>query len=360
MEPSSRTPEGQPNFCPVCGHEIKVEPSQPTGDAPSPHCGRLLWFQNRPDVTAIEAIAANLETVDDDPKHLPGYDILDLVENDGLAVVYRARQRSLNRIVAIRTIRGEWGSEDSAQCLLREATFLARLQHPHVVSILDLFECAGRNYLVLEYIEGGTLAARIANQQQQSGPAATLVERLARTLASIHQRGIVHCNLKPRNVHLAAAPATATSGRGERLTCEDVYGIPLVSGFELALDRQRLAELKEGEIRGTPAYMAPEQAQGRLRDVGPATDIYGLGAILYEMLTARRPFQAARPLDVLTQVIEMEPESVRKLNPGVDRKLEAICERCMQKDPAKRYVNGLELATELRGFVDGLATGRWF
>jgi serine/threonine protein kinase len=299
---------------------------------------------------------------DDDPRHLPGYDILDVVEHDGLAVVYRARQRSLNRVVAIRTIRWEAGFEDSARCLLREAAFLARLQHPHVVSILDIFEHAGRNYLVMEYIEGGTLAARIADQQQESGPAATLVERLARTLACIHQRGIVHCNLKPRNVYLAAAPATGTAGRAEPLTGEDVYGIPLVSGFELALDRERLTELKEGEVRGTPAYMAPEQARGRHQDVGPATDVYGLGAILYEMLTARRPFQfqGASLLDLLTQIIEKEPEPVRNLNPGVDRKLEAICERCLQKDPAKRYISGLELASELRSFVDGLAKRRWF
>jgi serine/threonine protein kinase len=277
-----------------------------------------------------------------------------------LTVVYRARQRSLNRVVAIRTIRSVASTDKLSQCLLREATLLARLRHPHVVSILDCFEYAGRDYLVLEYIEGGTLATRIANQQQQSGLTAMLVERLARTLAYIHQCGIVHCNLKPQKVFLAAAPATGTSGRGEPLTCEDVYGIPMVSGFELALDRQRLTELEEGEVRGTPAYMAPEQARGRLRDVGPATDIYGLGAILYQMLTARRPFQAATPLDVVMQVLEKEPEPVRNLNPGVDRKLEAICERCMHKDPAKRYVNGLELASELRGFVDGLAKGRWF
>ena len=141
---------------------------------------------------------------------------------------------------------------------------------------------------------------------------------------------------------------------------EEVYGIPLVSGFELALDRQRLSDLKEGEIRGTPAYMAPEQARGRHQDVGPATDIYGLGAILYELLTGRPPFQAATSLDLLMQVMDNQPESVRKLNPGVDSNLEAICHKCLHKDPAKRYANGLELASELRKFADRLSKRRWF
>jgi serine/threonine-protein kinase len=296
----------------------------------------------------------------DDAMDLPGYEILDVVGYEGLAVVYRARQRSLNRVVAIRTIRAEAGSETVAQCLLWEAAVLARLQHPHVVSILDRLEYNGRVYLVLEYIDGGTLAARIAGQQQPASLAADLVERLARILAYIHQCGIVHCNLKPRNVLLAAPPSAEAQDRAESSNCEEVYGIPLISGFELALDRQRLADLKEGTIRGTPAYMAPEQARGRHQDVGPATDIYGVGAILYELLTSRPPFQAATPLDVLTQVMEREPEPVRKLNPSIDCKLETICHKCLHKEPAKRYATGLELASELRGFVAGLPKRRWF
>jgi serine/threonine protein kinase len=297
---------------------------------------------------------------DGDGKDLPGYEIQDVVGYSGLAVVYRARQRSLNRIVAIRTIRLESGSEEVAQCLLREAAILSRLQHPHVVSILDCLEHASRVYLVLEYIEGGTLAARIAGQQQQARLAASLVERLARTFAYIHRCGIMHCNLKPRKVLLAAVPAAGTPGHPGPLNHEGVYGIPLVSGFELALDRERLTDLREGEIRGTPAYMAPEQAQGRHQDVSPATDIYGLGAILYEMLTGRPPFQAATPLDLLRQVMEAEPEPLRKLNPDVDSKLEAICHKCLDKEPAKRYANGLELASELQSYVAGLSRGRWF
>jgi serine/threonine protein kinase len=295
----------------------------------------------------------------DDTADLPGYDILDVVGHEGLAVVYRARQRSLNRVVVVRTVRGDACSERVTRCLLREAAFLARLQHPHVVSILDWLEHAGRVYLVLEYIEGGALSTRFAGQQQQVRPTATLVERLARTLAYIHQRGVVHCNLKPRNVLLAASAGSAPE-QSEQSSCEEVYGVPLVSGFDVAVDRQRRTDHKEGEILGTPAYMAPEQARGRHQDIGPATDIYGLGAILYEALTGRPPFQAGTILDVLKQVMGTEPESVRGLNPAVDRKLEAICRKCLHKDPAKRYANGAELAAALRHFVDGLSNRRWF
>jgi serine/threonine-protein kinase len=186
------------------------------------------------------------------------------------------------------------------------------------------------------------------------------VERLARTLAWIHHRGIIHCDLKPSNVRLAAVLPTPPTGRADSCECDDVYGIPMLSGFELALDRQRLSELQKGEVRGTPAYMAPEQARGDHQAIGPATDLYALGAILFELLAGRPPFQAATMIDVLVQVMEKDPEPIRKLNPGIDRKLEAICSRCLHKDPAQRYGDGLELASALRDFVNGLSKRGWF
>jgi serine/threonine-protein kinase len=171
----------------------------------------------------------------------------------------------------------------------------------------------------------------------------------------------MHCNLKPRNVLFAAAPVAGIPNRAGPSNCEDVYGIPLVSGFELAVDRQRLTDLGEGEIRSTPAYMAPELARGCHQEVSPATDIYGLGAILYETLTGRPPFQAsAFVLDLLRDVMESEPEPVRRLNSGVDPTLEVICHKCLHKEPAKRYTNGLELASELQAYVAGLSKRRWF
>jgi serine/threonine protein kinase len=223
--------------------------------------------------------------------------------------------------------------------------------------VLDRVEHAGRAYLVTEFIEGGTLDIKIAGQQQPARPSASLIAHLARTLAFVHRRGIIHCNMKPQNV-LLAAPTPETSSTAPP-TDEELYGLPLLGDFELALGRDVAAYLQEGLTRGTPAYMAPEQARCRHRDIGPATDIYGLGAILYEMLTGRPPFQASSVLDMLTQVMDREPVPVRALNPGVDRELEAICHRCLQKNPARRYACGLELASDLRAFVER-PTNRWW
>jgi eukaryotic-like serine/threonine-protein kinase len=281
---------------------------------------------------------------------LPGHDILDVLGYKGFVVIYRARQRSLNRIVAIHTLRAG-ASGAATRCLRREADILARFGHPHVVSILDCIERGGRIYQVFELFEGGTLAERISGHPQPARPAATLIERLARTLAHIHRSGIIHCNLKPRNVLFAAPPPTSASGRADTLDYEDVYGIPLLADFELALESRELGELKEGEIRGTPAYMAPEQAQARHHELGPATDIYGLGTVLYELLTGRPPFQGTSPIEVLIQAREREPEAPHKFNPHVDRKLEAICLKCLSKEPGQRYSGGLALASDLRRLI---------
>jgi serine/threonine protein kinase len=212
----------------------------------------------------------------------------------------------------------------------------------------------------LEHVEGGTLAARIAGNPQPIGPAATLVEHLARTLAYIHQRGILHGDLKPYKVLLAVPPTVEVASRADSLECEEVYGIPVIDGFELALDSQRILDLKEGEIRGTPAYMAPEQASGRHRDLGPATDIHGLGAVLYELWTGRPPFRGQTILETLQQAQAQEPAPPRQLQPTVPRELEAICRKCLHKEPARRYSSGLELASELRGFTNRFWKKRWF
>jgi serine/threonine protein kinase len=228
------------------------------------------------------------------------------------------------------------------------------------VSVLEYLEHEGRPYLVLEYADGGMLADKIAGQQQPIRATVTLVERLARTLAFVHQRGFLHCNLKPRNVLLAAPPSREPLDGDDAGDAEEVYGIPLLSGFGFAVNLQQADRLKEGEIRGTPAYMAPEQVRGRPQDFGPATDLFALGSMLYELMTGRPPFQAATTLDLLKQVLEREPEPVRRLNPAVDRKLEAICLKCLHKDPTRRYADGLVLASELRDHVSGLGKKGWF
>jgi serine/threonine protein kinase len=294
---------------------------------------------------------------DRDPRlNLPGYDVLNIVGQGGFAVVRRARQHSLQREVAIRSMRVEAAENVVAEMFLREAEILARLQHPHVVSILDCLRHEDRVYLVLEYAAGGTLASKLSGQPQQPTLAAGLVERLARTLEFIHRRGITHCNLKPQNILLAAAPSTTSQGAlvANRPYYEDVFGIPLISSFLLALDDQRRASLKHGEIFGTPAYMAPEQVAGRLYEIGPATDIYALGIILYTMLVGHPPFrpQAAGVLSQFSQIVEQEPVAVRKLNPAVDARLEDICLKCLSKRPNSRYARSIDLAQELQDFVE--------
>jgi serine/threonine protein kinase len=229
-----------------------------------------------------------------------------------------------------------------------------------VVQIFDRIEHDGQVYLALEFVDGGSLDLRIQGSAQPCKPSVGLVERLARTLAYIHERGVLHCDLKPRRILLAVPPAVENVTDPDRAGYEEVFGMPKVAGFELALRTSEVAELPEGTIRGTLAYMAPEQAQGRLHEIGPATDIHGLGAILYELLTGRPPFRGETVLDTLQQVVESDPESPRKLNPHVDRELEAICRKCLHKAIAQRYSNGFELASQLRAYRERGSRRRWF
>lgn len=288
----------------------------------------------------------------DDAKNLPGYKVLGIEGQGGLSTVFRARQLSLNRIVALRTVREGVSAESSEWRLRQEAAILAQVQHPHVNSILDCREHAGQVYLVLEYIPGGSLAKQIKGQPQPVRTAATLVRHLAQTVAHIHKRGVIHCNLKPQKILLAGVSESPPHGRSSFLDCEDLFGIPLLSGFELALDRGSLRDLKQGEIRGTSKYMAPEQASGRSARIGPATDIYGLGGILYELLAGRAAFEGATANELLQKIIQIEPELLHKLNPDIHPKLAAICHRCLQKEPTDRYAEALDLANDLRSFLE--------
>jgi serine/threonine protein kinase len=296
---------------------------------------------------------------DDDSKKLPGYDVLDVLKQEGFGVYYRARQHSLDRILTLYTVIGI-GESDRQHCVEREGEVLASLRHPHVVQIFDRFQHEGRWYLALEAVDGGSLDLRIRGRAQPCRSSAGLMERLARTMAYIHERGILHGDLKPSRILLAVPPSNETVCDPGAAGHEEVFGIPKVSGFELALRLDQIAELPEGTIRGIPAYMAPEQAQGRLDQIGPATDIHGLGAILYELLTGRRPYQGKTVFEILAQAMERPPESPRKFNPHIDRGLEAICLKCLHKEPEGRYSSGLELAGELRDFSDGRAKWRMF
>jgi WD40 repeat protein/tRNA A-37 threonylcarbamoyl transferase component Bud32 len=268
---------------------------------------------------------------------MAGYEILGELGRGGMGVVYKARQKGLNRSVALKFMR--WGAHASAQERARfrsEAEAVARLQHPNVVQVHEVGEQDGRPFLALEYLEGGSLARQLSGTPRPARAAAELVETLARAVHAAHGRNIVHRDLKPDNVLLAAD------------------GTPKIADFGLAklLDDEQ-GQTGSGSVLGTPSYMAPEQAQGRTRDIGPATDVYALGAILYELLTGRPPFKAETPMDTVLQVISDEPVPPSRLSPKLPRDLETICLKCLEKGARKRYASAAALADDLRRFLAG-------
>lgn len=271
------------------------------------------------------------------PASIGNYEILGELGRGGMGVVYKARQKKLNRLVALKMILT--GSHAGRQMQVRfrtEAETVARLQHPHIVQIYEIGDEDGMPFLSLEYVPGSSLAEKLDGTPWQARPAAQMVEILARAMHVAHQAGIVHRDLKPANV---------------LLTNE---GLPKISDFGLAkqLDSDH-GQTASGAILGTPSYMAPEQAGGHGKEVGPAADVYALGAILYELLTGRPPFKAATPLDTVLQVVGNEPVPPRQLQPKTPRDLETICLKCLEKDAAKRYASALVLGDDLGCFLRG-------
>jgi sugar lactone lactonase YvrE len=270
------------------------------------------------------------------------YELLDEVGRGGMGVVFRARQVSLNRIVALKMIlAGEFsGPEDRAR-FRAEAESAARLQHPNVVLIYEVGEHDGRPFLSLEFVDGGSLQEKLTGTPWLARDAAQLVEMLARAIHAAHQRGVVHRDLKPANVLLTGdgVPKITDFGLARRLPEEQMPGP--------AQD----CRTRTGAILGTPAYMSPEQAASE--SVGPPADIYALGAILYELLVGRPPFQSGSVLGTLELVKSCEPVSLTRLNLSVPRDLETICLKCLEKEPRRRYADADALADDLRRFSAG-------
>jgi tetratricopeptide (TPR) repeat protein len=268
---------------------------------------------------------------------VPGYEVLGELGRGGMGVVFRARQTSLNRIVALKMLlAGRLASAAEAQRFRSEALAVARLQHPNVVQIHEVGEHQGHPYFALEFVAGGSLADRLCGGPLPPRLAAELLETLARAVQVAHENGVVHRDLKPANILLSAE------------------GTPKIADFGLAkrLDAQTAAT-QTGTVLGTPAYMAPEQAGGKVREVGPAADVWALGALLYECLTGRPPFSGPTPTDTLLRVLSDEPPPPRKLNPAVPRDLETIALKCLRKQSHRRYASAAELADDLRRFLQG-------
>jgi serine/threonine protein kinase/antitoxin component HigA of HigAB toxin-antitoxin module len=289
---------------------------------------------------------------------IPGYEILQVLGRGGMGVVFKARQRSLNRLVALKMILA--GAHASPMQLARfhiEAEALASLQHPNIVQVYEVGEHDGCPYFSLELVDGGSLDERLAGRPQPPRQAAALVETLARAVHVAHLRGIVHRDLKPANILLQMQKAEG--GRQKERTetssfclLASAFCLPKITDFGLAkrLEEEK-SQTQSGAIMGTPDYMAPEQATGRTRDVTPAADVYALGAILYEMLTGRPPFEGTTTLEVLDQVRHQEPLPPSRRQPRVPRDLDTICLKCLSKLPAQRYTSAEALADDLRRFL---------
>ena len=306
---------------------------------------------------ALPPISGTLEGVT-----VPGYDILAELGRGGMGVVYKARHRRLQRMVALKMVLA--GAHVGRAGLARfraEAEAVAKLVHPNIVQIFETGEHEGRPFFSLEYVEGGSLDQRIIKSPASPRGAAQFVETLARTMEVAHQRGIIHRDLKPANILLANVDSQSSMIRYRETDSssmpEDHWTrntVPKIADFGLAKRTDDdSSQTQSGAILGTPSYMAPEQAGGKTREIGPAVDIYALGAILYELLVGRPPFKAGNPIDTVRQVIEQEPVPPRQLEPRVPYDLETICLKCLEKDPARRFTTAVALADDLRRFVLG-------
>ncbi len=314
--------------------------------APVPRLGPEPTVFREPDNAPVETIGGDRTTDFREPRPTNGvalgsvryfgdYELLKEIARGGMGVVYRARQVSLNRPVALKMIlAGQLAGPDDIRRFHIEAEAAAKLDHPGIVPIYEIGEHDGQHFFSMGFVEGTSLAARVVDGPLPPREAATLTMHVAEAMHYAHSKGVIHRDLKPGNVLL------------------DDRGRPKVTDFGLAKTLQADSGLTDtGQVIGTPSYMPPEQAEGR--EVGPAADVYALGAILYCLLTGRPPFQAASPMDTLMQVLDREPLPPRQLNPGVPRDLETIALKALEKAPGRRYESAAALGADLDRWLRG-------
>jgi serine/threonine protein kinase len=314
-------------------------PEQPTGDTVA---GTTRDFDTAASSLSDLAVTASARAAPTERANravpvIEGYEVLGELGRGGMGVVYRARQVLLNRPCVLKMIlAGAYADAESVVRFLAEAAAVARLQHPNIVQIHHIGVADSLPYFELEYLDGGSLDRRLDGTPWPARRAAELVAALARGVAEAHRRGIIHRDLKPGNVLLAAD------------------GTPKITDFGLAKSLAGDSGLtRTDSILGSPGYMAPEQAEGKAKQVGPLADVYALGAILYELLTGCPPFRGATVLEILEQVKTIEPVPPTRLVPGLPRDIETITLKCLQKDPGKRYDSAAALTADLHRFVAG-------
>jgi eukaryotic-like serine/threonine-protein kinase len=287
--------------------------------------------------------------VEEPPVIVPGYEFKGELGKGGMGVVYKAYDPKLKRLVAIKMLpAGADIPPQHRQRFKTETEVVAQLKHPNIVQIYECGEQDGQPYCVLEYVEGGTLHDKLARQPQPPRDVAQLIAVLARGMHAAHRKGIVHRDLKPANVlmeDVSYAPGVST-----------IWGCPKITDFGL-VKRVGTAPgpTTEGTLLGTPSYMSPEQASGENRRVGPASDIYSLGTIMFEALTGRPPFHSRNPVETLIKVLEELPPPPSSLCSAVPPELDQICLRCLEKEPTSRYPNAAALAEDLERFLQSAA-----
>src|SRR5215813_1395417 len=316
----SDAPQG---LCTGCVLEAAIGgfPDAVAGDADSSHA-------NKPQSTKVTRGAELLGELGD-------YELLEEVGRGGQGVVFRARQKSLNRIVALKVIRlGQWASKAHLKRFRLEAEAAAKLEHPGIVPIHEVGERDGSCYFSMKFVEGGQLDEVAKREPMPIRRAVELIAKVARTVHYAHEHGILHRDIKPGNILL------------------DKNGEPHLTDFGLA----RLVETESSvthtlEVLGTPSYMAPEQAVGNNAPVSSATDVYGLGAVLYQLLTGHPPFAGGTTYETIKLLLDTEPRQPHVLNPKIDRDLSTICLKCLEKDPNRRYPSALALAEDLERWL---------
>jgi len=325
-EPATESPTIPPSSPPM--EDATIPPSAATEHATLPPSGADEVDSAEGDSAA--AVGAKV-------RYFGDYELLEEIARGGMGVVYKAKQVTLNRIVALKMIlAGQLAGEEDVQRFHAEAEAAAGLDHPGIVPIFEVGEHEGQHYFSMGFVEGSSLSAKVADGPLPPKEAAEYTKKVAEAVAYAHEQGVIHRDLKPANVLLAANDE------------------PRVTDFGLAKKVEGDSGLTAtGQILGTPGYMPPEQASGKIDEVTETADVYSLGAILYNLLTVRPPFQADNPLDTLMQVLEQEPISPRRMNTKVPRDLETICLKCLDKASRKRYISARELCDELQRFLNG-------
>jgi serine/threonine protein kinase len=369
LSPSILTAGDQRLRCPACGLEqetfVLLTPARPEDKTSLPELRegeaqtQTAPVPNRTVVNIEETTRAcpGSAAAEASPRPaLPDYEILGELGRGGMGVVYRARQLRLNRVVALKMLLDGPLAAAAADRFRAEAHVIAALQHPNIVQLYEEGTYQGRSFLAMEFVSGGSLAQLVAARPQPAVAAAQLVETVARAMHFAHERGIIHRDLKPANILLhrqseIQSPDSASEKRDSECPLSDF--VPKVADFGLAkLLDAGLGQTQTGDVLGTPRYMAPEQADGSPREIGPATDVYALGAILYELLTGRPPFLSANLLDLVDQVRSQEPVPPSRFQPRLPRDVQTICLKCLEKDSGRRYPTALALADDLRAFLE--------